>query len=626
MAIKPMVRANTLAFWKKAVSFYMPNRLHGWRSGSNDGNPTKCAEVNDFIKYIKKLEARKQGAESQTRRPMQEKEFKRLHEVFKSYGGSHSSSIWKFGMPALINFQFHMIARIDDTTQVVLDHICVHDNFENALKTKLNWSKNVQDERDAPWQIMLASMNPVFCVFISLGLWLECNLRSTPSAMASPYVFAFSDDTMIPSGGLKAKETAQTIFGQKVLRLEEFQSGGLLGSHSIRKFASTHVRRCGISKDDKDTRGRWKGKGRVSDRYDDVELPYPDCKVAEKLCIGGPCFYLINSAICNTNVLTTFLLTKVVPSIRRRLPDSAAIVLGKAVLWVVYSSVACNFISTEYREKVKSDLADTGIQVGEGQNPIMKMPVLVSGNQGTVYIDELPPIPGGLVVENNGAPDTAMNVLEGREMRALNLRILNNNEASGNQLQNWMLQMQSGFMTLRRENIELRNEMSAMMLAMERGFHIVNGNVRRVALQPVARSRAAVVAAADVAAATTAAVVGDNERALLSPALAVMTSPATLMANPKSLYDVWNEYLNGVGGRKPARLFSEAERGRVKFKYSRRKVIWDVVRNMVSLGHTANRAIDLIYEVYGPQTSVTDIINRLRKDKNKGTLNPNLQI
>jgi hypothetical protein len=87
-----------------------------------------------------------------------------------------------------------------------------------------------------------------------------------------------------------------------------------------------------------------------------------------------------------------------------------------------------------------------------------------------------------------------------------------------------------------------------MMLAMERGFHIVNGNVRRVALQPVARSRAAVVAAADVTAATTAAVVGDNERALLSPALAVMTSPATLMANPKSLYDVWNEYRNGVGG------------------------------------------------------------------------------
>ncbi len=73
-----------------------------------------------------------------------------------------------------------------------------------------------------------------------------------------------------------------------------------------------------------------------------------------------------------------------------------------------------------------------------------------------------------------------------------------------------------------------------------------------------------------------------------APALALMTSPANLMVNPKSLYDVWNnEYLHGVGGRKPARLFSEAERGLVKFKYSRRQVIWDVVRKMVSLGHTA---------------------------------------
>jgi hypothetical protein len=59
----------------------------------------------------------------------------------------------------------------------------------------------------------------------------------------------------------------------------------------------------------------------------------------------------------------------------------------------------------------------------------MKMPVLVSGNQGTVYIDKLPPIPGGLVVENNGAPDAAMNALERREMRALILQVLNNNKA-----------------------------------------------------------------------------------------------------------------------------------------------------------------------------------------------------
>ena len=32
------------------------------------------------------------------------------------------------------------------------------------------------------------------------------------------------------------------------------------------------------------------------------------------------------------------------------------------------------------------------------------------------------------------------------------------------------------------------------------------------------------------------------------------------------------------------------------------------------------------YNVYGPQTSVTEIINRLQRDKNNWTLNPNLQI
>jgi hypothetical protein len=49
----------------------------------------------------------------------------------------------------------------------------------------------------------------------------------------------FSEDVTIPSGGHKTKEIAQTIFGQFVFKREEFQLAGLLGSHSIQKFAST---------------------------------------------------------------------------------------------------------------------------------------------------------------------------------------------------------------------------------------------------------------------------------------------------------------------------------------------------------------------------------------------------
>ncbi len=40
-----------------------------------------------------------------------------------------------------------------------------------------------------------------------------------------------------------------------------------VGCHSVRKFAATHARRLGCTKDDKDIRGRWKSKTRVSDVY-----------------------------------------------------------------------------------------------------------------------------------------------------------------------------------------------------------------------------------------------------------------------------------------------------------------------------------------------------------------------
>jgi hypothetical protein len=355
-------------------------------------------------------------------------------------------------------------------------------------------------------------------------------------------VFAFSEDITIPSGGQKSKETAQNIFGQKVFKREEFQEAGLLGSHSIRKFASTHVRGCGISKDDRDTRGRWKGRSRASDRYDDVELPYPDCKVAEKLCIGGPCYYVFNNDICSSNVLTTFILTRVVPNIRRRLPDSTVIVLGKAVLWLVYSSDADNCLSAEYCESIRGSLSETGINVVDGQNPIRKIPVLVSGDQGTVYIDELA---GAQVVGGGGVAEGGAEAQHEGGDEVLNHRLLENNRtAGGDQLRNMLLQLQSGILGLRRENIELRSDMAGMMQAMTRGFEIVNGNLRRVSMQTAVQRRVRPETGIDILA--TAAATGTGG-ALMAPALA-MTNPPTLMPNPKSLFDLWNEYLDGVGG------------------------------------------------------------------------------
>jgi len=54
---------------------------------------------------------------------------------------------------------------------------------------------------------------------------------------------------------------------------------GALRTHSVRKLSSTHSRRSRALKDERDIRGRWKGKTRVGDEYDDVELPWTGIKV-----------------------------------------------------------------------------------------------------------------------------------------------------------------------------------------------------------------------------------------------------------------------------------------------------------------------------------------------------------
>ena len=142
-----------------------------------------------------------------------------------------------------------------------------------------------------------------------------------------------------------------------------------------------------------------------------------------------------------------------------------------------------------------------------------------------------------------------------------------------------------------------------------------NGNVRRIALQPARRVAAPVVVADGGAGVVDMGAAND---------LAMM---ATLMPTPRSpLHDLWSEYLNGVGGRKPARLFSHTERGHSKHRYSRRKIVWDIMSGLVRQGHTSELAIDKIYGDYGGQTSVTKIINGLKRDKKNGTLNPNLTI
>ena len=117
--------------------------------------------------------------------------------------------------------------------------------------------------------------------------------------------------------------------------------------------------------------------------------------------------------------------------------------------------------------------------------------------------------------------------------------------------------------------------------------------------------------------------------ALLLATAGVGAAPAACLSpNPKNLFELWAEFQVGIGGRKPAKLFSSRERGgETKHKYHHRLVVWRIISGLIRQGMTADAAIDCIYSIYGHQTSVNSIIkNSIRKEKGAGTLNPNLRV
>jgi hypothetical protein len=380
--MNPHSRSQSIMYWKKALSSFMPNRLMVWNEISGVGNPTRSIALNDLIKYVKKKEVRGQGAPSKARRSIKDAEFRRVVELLKEEEGITK----KYGIPAMMAFQFHMIARIDCSSQVQIANLRPHDNFMFCLKVRLNWSKNVMVDRDAPFQAVVASKDPKYCVHLALAMWLEVYTENNPTALLTPYLFGFSDDTSVPDGGDKAKAMVQQVFNSSIFNRPEFYETGNLGSHSVRKYASTHSRKCGASKDEKDMRGRWKVHGRVSDVYDDLELPYPDAKVAGFLCIGGPCKYVVRE---DSGVTDKFILDYVTEKARTRVGDQVALVLGKALLWYIFDADGDGDVPTVVKQRVQN--AYVHIQVlPDGTNPVKKVLIVITGHEGEVYMDEIP--------------------------------------------------------------------------------------------------------------------------------------------------------------------------------------------------------------------------------------------
>jgi hypothetical protein len=83
------LRASSLMVIKKAISFFILNRLPSWDPGRRIGNPTKSIKVNNVIKIVTRHECRSEGAHSQVKRALTRLEFVKALSLFEAKESFH---------------------------------------------------------------------------------------------------------------------------------------------------------------------------------------------------------------------------------------------------------------------------------------------------------------------------------------------------------------------------------------------------------------------------------------------------------------------------------------------------------------------------------------------------------
>ena len=106
----------------------------------------------------------------------------------------------------MMKFQYHMIARSDDLGHFKTADLRSHSDprFRSfALQIQVFWSKNVMEERQCPDQILFGSMDPSYCILLSLSIYLE-TWFSNHNGLSS--IFLFSDDLDIEQAPDRTKK------------------------------------------------------------------------------------------------------------------------------------------------------------------------------------------------------------------------------------------------------------------------------------------------------------------------------------------------------------------------------------------------------------------------------------
>lgn len=595
-------RSGTLLTYKRSLSYFMPSNNTPWNDVTKSGNPTRSTAVNRLIRFTRKKEVREEGLESKARRELTLSEFEATLQKLNSF---KNCVIKQFMIPAVIKFQFAMIARIDDTCHVLEHDLKRHSKFPFALCVKIRWSKNVVDERDAAEQILLGAMNRNYCILLALAIYLEVWTESM-KGIDNDFLF----------GSSRNPDTTKS-YVSKILKKDVFDDDNFIrereepiGTHSIRKLPATYAgNTCSTSA--VETRGRWKrAGGRIVGVYISNELPYADAKVASALCVGGPCQYVLKE---NTGINDEWLLEHVVPHTvtRSKFRDNeqVALVLALPLLWASFDADMEDFIPPDVRLRVRNAYHEIH-QLPFDENPVKKVPILVLQDEnGSLCID---PISCDADNDGNLPEDNNANI---RRELALLQAVYTRVVALQHENQDVRVQLQQLRTLIREINNNINERLDTQTHAFQR-------TIRRVLRRPALPLRRPALPLHNAEPNAIAEDPGDHVpdaadedgEDIAIPA-ARLARPAILCKRPSSLYVLWQEWETGVGGNLAAKNFNIRQRGACTVKYCRRKVVWDQIQRMINSGyHNSDTAVDAIYAKYGDRLEVTKIIQAMKRD------------
>jgi len=76
-------------------------------------------------------------------------------------------------LTAVLCLQWQIIGRIDDVMKLAKSTLMFNSREPSTLNIKMNWSKNIREERDCPTQVLFGAMDPLVCPLLNLATWLE---------------------------------------------------------------------------------------------------------------------------------------------------------------------------------------------------------------------------------------------------------------------------------------------------------------------------------------------------------------------------------------------------------------------------------------------------------------------